>query len=61
VACDLLKKMFVLDPRTAISRLPSMVDVYCRARLVPRWIKVRVKRLRNRNAEFRPYYEETIW
>jgi glycosyltransferase involved in cell wall biosynthesis len=60
-ACGLLKKMFVRDPRTAISRLPSMVDVYCRARLVPRWIKVRVKRMRNRNAEFRPFYEETIW
>lgn len=60
-ACGLLKKMLALDPRTAISRLPSMIDVYCRARLVPRRIKILVKRMRNRNAEFRPYYEETIW
>jgi hypothetical protein len=59
-AWDLSKKLFVLDP-TAISRLPNMVDAYCRARLVPRWIKVGVKRMRDKNAEFRPLYEETSW
>jgi hypothetical protein len=58
-ACDLLKKFFVLEPRLALSRLPSMLDVYCRARLVPYWIKARVKRMRH--AEFRPLYAETIW
>ncbi|TIX36267.1 MAG: glycosyltransferase family 2 protein, partial [Mesorhizobium sp.] len=42
----LSKKLFVLEPRTAISRLPHTVDVCCRG-LVPRWIKVRVKRMRN--------------
>lgn len=51
----LSKKLFFLDPRTAISRLPHTVDVYCRG-LVPRWIKVRVKR--RRNEEFRPLYGE---
>ncbi|TIS92218.1 glycosyltransferase family A protein [Mesorhizobium sp.] len=60
-AGDLLKRFFVLDPRTAISRLPATIDMYCRARLVPNWVKVRVKRMRNNNAEFRPLYEETIW
>ncbi|TJW82695.1 MAG: glycosyltransferase family 2 protein, partial [Mesorhizobium sp.] len=60
-ACKLSKKLFIMDPCTAISRLPNMVDVYCRARLVPRWIKVGVKRMRNKNAEFRPLYEETSW
>jgi glycosyltransferase involved in cell wall biosynthesis len=49
----LSKKLFVLEPRTAISRLPHTVDVCCRG-LVPRWIKVRVKRMRN--AESRPLY-----
>ncbi|TIN49631.1 MAG: glycosyltransferase family 2 protein [Mesorhizobium sp.] len=51
----LSKKLFVLEPRTAISRLPHTVDVFCRG-LVPRWIKVRVNRMRN--AEFRPLYEK---
>jgi glycosyltransferase involved in cell wall biosynthesis len=60
-ACDLLKRFFLLEPRVAISRLPSMLDVYCRARLVPHWIKARVKRMRDKNAEFRPPYAETIW
>jgi glycosyltransferase involved in cell wall biosynthesis len=46
----LSKKLFVLEP---ISRLPHTVDVCCRG-LVPRWIKVRVKRMRN--AESRPLY-----
>ncbi|RUV60931.1 glycosyltransferase family 2 protein [Mesorhizobium sp. M5C.F.Ca.IN.020.29.1.1] len=51
----LSKKLFVLEPRTAISRLPHTVDVFCRG-LVPRWIKVRVKRMRN--AESRPLYDK---
>ncbi|RUV76877.1 MAG: glycosyltransferase family 2 protein [Mesorhizobium sp.] len=51
----LSKKLFVLEPRTAISRLPHTVDVCCRG-LVPRWIKVRVKRMRN--AESRPLYDK---
>jgi glycosyltransferase involved in cell wall biosynthesis len=60
-ACDLLKKLLALEPRMTISRLPNMVDVYCRARLVPRWIKVFIKRMRNSNAAFRPPYAETSW
>ncbi|MGX9115476.1 glycosyltransferase family 2 protein [Mesorhizobium sp. BHbsci] len=51
----LSKKLFVLEPRMAISRLPHTVDVCCRG-LVPRWIKVRVKRMRN--AESRPLYDK---
>ncbi|RWO63349.1 glycosyltransferase family A protein [Mesorhizobium sp.] len=51
----LSKKLFVLEPHTAISRLPHTVDVYCRG-LVPRWIKVRVNRMRN--AESRPLYKK---
>ena len=51
----LSKKLFVLEPRTAISRLPHTVDVCCRG-LVPRWIKVRVNRMRN--AKSRPLYEK---
>jgi glycosyltransferase involved in cell wall biosynthesis len=51
----LSKKLFVTEPRTAISRLPHTVDVCCRG-LVPRWIKVRVKRMRN--AESRPLYDK---
>lgn len=58
---ELLTKLFALEPRTAITRLPSMLDIYCRARLVPHWIKARVKRMRNKNAEFRPFYAKTIW
>ncbi|WP_246677084.1 MULTISPECIES: glycosyltransferase family A protein [unclassified Mesorhizobium] len=60
-AYDLLKKAVFLDPRTAISGLPDMVDAYCRARLVPRWIKLRVKRMLNKDAEFRPLYSEMSW
>lgn len=60
-AGELLAKLFALEPRMAITRLPSMLDVYCRARLVPRWIKARVKRMRDRDAAFRPLYAETIW
>ncbi|MDL2410711.1 glycosyltransferase family A protein [Rhizobium calliandrae] len=56
--CDLLRRFLALDTRLAISSLPNMLDVYCRARLVPDWIKVRLKRLRNKNAHFRPLYME---
>jgi len=59
-ACNLLKKMCVLDPRTAIC-LPNMIELYCRARLVPGWIKIWVKKMRNKNVEFRSLYEETNW
>ncbi|MBB5575589.1 glycosyltransferase family 2 protein [Rhizobium paranaense] len=58
--CDLLKRFLALEPRLAISNLPNMLDVYCRARLVPNWIKARLKRLRSKNAEFRPLYTETV-
>jgi glycosyltransferase involved in cell wall biosynthesis len=58
--CDLLRRFLVLEPRVAISNLPNMLDVYCRARLVPNWIKARLRRLRSKNAEFRPLYTETV-
>ncbi|WFU12253.1 glycosyltransferase family A protein (plasmid) [Rhizobium sp. CB3090] len=58
--CDLLRRYLALEPRLAISNLPNMLDVYCRARLVPNWIKARLKRLRSNNAEFRPLYTETV-
>ena len=56
--CDLVRRFLALDSRLAISSLPQMLEVYCRSRLVPRWIKARVKRLRSKNAEFRPLYME---
>ncbi|TPL67500.1 glycosyltransferase family A protein [Mesorhizobium sp. B2-3-15] len=60
-AYGLMKKLFLTEPGTAISRLPRMMDIYCRARLVPRWVKIRVKGMRNKNAEFQPHYAESIW
>lgn len=56
--CDLIRRFLALNPRLAVSSLPHMFDVYCRSRLVPRWIKAHVKRLRSKNAEFRPLYME---
>lgn len=58
--CDLLRRFLALEPRLAISSLPNMLEVYCRARLVPHWIKARLKRLRDQNGKFRPLYMETI-
>ncbi|WP_245513201.1 glycosyltransferase family A protein [Rhizobium sp. BK376] len=57
--CHLLRRFFAKEPRRTISCLPHMLEVYCRARLVPNWIKAPVKRLRNRNDKFRPLYAET--
>jgi glycosyltransferase involved in cell wall biosynthesis len=57
-ACDLLKRLVVMDRAGVVSRLPSMLDVYCRARLVPRWLKARLRRIRNDKAEFRSLYTE---
>lgn len=60
-AGSLLKTSVTLDPRTTISCLPDMVNAYCRARLVPRWIKVGMKRMLRTDAEFRPVYGEISW
>ncbi|MDK4716519.1 glycosyltransferase family A protein [Rhizobium sp. CNPSo 4039] len=57
--CDLLRRFLALEPRLAISSLPNILDVYCRARLVPDWLKARLRGLQ-RNAELRPLYMETI-
>ena len=38
-AGELLKRLAGLEPRMAITRLPGMLDIYFRARLVPQWIK----------------------
>ena len=60
-AYDLLRKFFVLEPRMATSRLPNMLNMYCRARLVPHWIKARLRRMRNKNAGFRLPYSGSVW
>jgi len=57
----LLSRLFGTEPGIAISRLPNMLEEYCRARLVPRWLKVRMRRMRNDKSEFRPLYSEMIW
>jgi glycosyltransferase involved in cell wall biosynthesis len=60
-ACELLKRLMQREPDMAISRLPSMLDIYFRARLVPHWIKAGVRRIRNSKAKFRPPYVEIVW
>ncbi|MES0157989.1 glycosyltransferase family 2 protein [Mesorhizobium sp. M0018] len=60
-AGELLRRLFVTEPGVAISRLPNMLEEYCRARLVPRWLKMRVRRMRNDKSEFRPLYSELSW
>ncbi|MGX5800315.1 glycosyltransferase family 2 protein [Bradyrhizobium sp. Arg314] len=57
----LLNRLFETEPGIAISRLPNMLEEYCRARLVPRWLKVRMRRMRKDTSEFRPLYSEMIW
>jgi hypothetical protein len=59
--CKLLKRLFLMEPGVAISRLPRLLETYFRSRLVPRWLKVRVRRMRNDKAEFRPRYAEMTW
>lgn len=59
VASELMRRLLVLEPRMAISRLPGMLDTYCRAMLVPRWAKIVWRRLRN--AEPRLPYHEMAW
>ncbi|MGN6583830.1 MAG: glycosyltransferase family 2 protein [Rhizobiaceae bacterium] len=58
-ACELIRRLVVLEPRMAFSHLPGMLDTYCRARLVPRWMKAGWRRVRN--AEPRPPYHEMAW
>ncbi len=59
-ACALLKKFFALDPGLATTRLPSMMDVYCRARLAPRWFKAGLRRLSGKDGEYRPLFGELV-
>ncbi|MER8579608.1 glycosyltransferase family 2 protein [Mesorhizobium sp. M1423] len=61
VAGELLNRLFVTEPGIAISCLPGMLDEYCRARLVPRWLKLLVRRMRNDQREFRPLFSEMSW
>lgn len=58
-AGELLRRLGTLEPRFALSRLPRMLDTYCRARLVPRWAKNGWRRLSG--AEPRPPYGEMAW
>ena len=58
-AGELMRRLVVLAPRMTLSRLPSMLDTYCRARLVPQWAKAGWRRMRN--AEPRPPYHEMAW
>jgi hypothetical protein len=58
-ASELMRRLAVLEPRMAVSRLPGMLDTYCRARLVPQWVKASWRRIRN--AEPRPPYHEMAW
>ncbi|MER8454258.1 glycosyltransferase family 2 protein [Mesorhizobium sp. M0166] len=60
-AGELLRRLFVMEPGVAISRLPNMLEEYCRGRLVPRWLKKSVRRMRNDKSEFRPLYSEMSW
>jgi len=38
-------------------RLPDIVASYCRSRVIPDWMKRRLKRLLNRNAQFPPFMQ----
>ena len=58
-AAELLKRLAGLEPRMAISRVPGMLDIYFRARLVPRWAKACWRRISR--AEPRPPYAEMAW
>ncbi|MER9330837.1 glycosyltransferase family A protein [Mesorhizobium sp. M0488] len=60
-AGELLRRLFATEPGVAISRLPNMLEEYCRSRLVARWFKARVRRMRNDRSEFRPLYSEMSW
>ena len=59
-ATILFRRFLALEPRAAASRLPSMLDVYCRARLMPRWAKAAVRRLGNKHDDFRPLFREML-
>jgi len=58
-AGNLLRQLMVLEPRMAISRLPGMLETYCRARLVPQWVKAGWRRVRK--AQLRSAYKEMGW
>ncbi|MGN6769481.1 MAG: glycosyltransferase family 2 protein [Rhizobiaceae bacterium] len=58
-ASELMRRLVMLEPRMTLSRLPGMLETYCRARLVPRWVKAGWRRVRN--VEPRPPYHEMAW
>ncbi|MBS3647232.1 glycosyltransferase family 2 protein [Pseudaminobacter sp. 19-2017] len=58
-AGELMRRLATLEPRMALSRLPGMLDTYCRARLVPQWAKAGWRRVRG--AQPRPPYGEMAW
>jgi hypothetical protein len=59
-ALDLLGKLIRRDPRMSLSRLSGILDVYFRARLVPRWIKAGTRRFSRKNKKFRPPFAEMV-
>jgi glycosyltransferase involved in cell wall biosynthesis len=60
-ACRLTKKLMQREPRSALSRFPAMLDIYFRARLVPKWVKAGARRLRSKEGKFRQPFAEMVW
>jgi hypothetical protein len=60
-ASRLMKKLMQREPRSAIYRLPGMLDIYFRARLVPKWAKAGARRLRSNKGKFRQPFAEMMW
>ncbi|MEI4908197.1 hypothetical protein Q8G40_29365, partial [Klebsiella pneumoniae] len=52
----LTRRLIALGPRLPISRLPVMLVKYCRAKMVPRWLKAGWRRISK--AEPPPPYAE---
>ena len=58
-AGELMLRLVTLKPRMAGSRLPGMLNTYCRARLVPQWAKAEWRRVRG--VPPRSPYGEMTW
>jgi glycosyltransferase involved in cell wall biosynthesis len=58
-AGELMLRLATLKPRMAGSRLPGLLNTYCRARLVPQWAKAEWRRVRG--IPPRSPYGETVW
>jgi len=60
-AWSMIRVLFRLEPRRTLTRLPEMLELYCRAQLVPRWLKERLRPFARSKSAFRPFYAETSW